>query len=70
MKVQIDSQRCRGHARCLTIAPEAFDFLDTEDRSIVVEEAVDRTDIALLREAERECPERAITVEPGSGEEV
>ena len=63
MKVQVDAQRCRGHARCLTLAPEAFVFLDLEDRAEADQEAANHVDVALLLEAERECPERAITVE-------
>jgi ferredoxin len=63
MKVHVDPQRCRGHARCVALAPEAFRFLDLEDRAEADQGAVDQVDIALLLEAEQECPERAITVE-------
>ena len=63
MKVQIDQLRCRGHARCLDIAPEAFDFIDEEDRAFVVADGVSRTNIDALREAQEECPEQAISVE-------
>jgi ferredoxin len=63
VKVQVDAGRCRGHARCVTLAPEVFHFLDLDDRSVVDEDAVDHVAVALLLEAEQECPERAITVE-------
>ncbi|MDT5343481.1 MAG: ferredoxin [Mycobacterium sp.] len=63
MKVNVDPQRCRGHARCIALAPEAFHFLDLEDRAEADQDAVNRADVALLLEAEQECPERAITVE-------
>ncbi|CAN5691217.1 N/A [soil metagenome] len=63
MKVQIDPARCRGHARCVILAPEVFHFLDLDDRAAVDGDAVNRADIALLLEAEQECPERAITVD-------
>ncbi|RAV02811.1 ferredoxin [Mycolicibacter senuensis] len=63
MRVHVDPERCRGHARCLTIAPDVFDFLDLEDRAVVREGAVSGADPAVLREAERECPEQAISVE-------
>ena len=63
MKVQIDPLRCRGHARCLDIAPDAFDFIDEEDRAIVVDDGVRRTNIGALLEAQEECPEQAISVE-------
>lgn len=64
VRVQVDPGRCRGHARCLMLAPEAFHFLDLDDRAAVDDEAVEHVDIALLLEAEQECPERAITVDP------
>lgn len=63
MKVQIDQQRCHGHARCLDIAPDAFDFIDEEDRAIVVDDGVRRTTSELLLEARDECPELAISVD-------
>jgi ferredoxin len=63
MKVQIDQQRCRGHARCLDIAPDAFDFIDEEDRAIVVADGVLRTSVEDLMDAQLECPEQAIHVE-------
>jgi ferredoxin len=69
MKVRIDSQRCRGHARCLTIAPDAFDFLDEADKAIVIPEGLCRTDPVLLIKAEEECPERAILIESNGGRE-
>ena len=69
MKVRIDPQRCRGHARCLTIAPDAFDFLDEEDQAIVISEGLGRTDPVLLLKAEAECPERAILIDSDGGEE-
>jgi ferredoxin len=62
MKVSIDPSRCRGHALCIGIAPDAFEFLDLEDRSVVRPDA-DRVPVERLLAAERECPERALTVE-------
>ena len=63
MKVHVDPERCRGHARCIAVAPEAFHFLDIEDRAEADQQAVNQVDAALLLEAEQECPERAITVD-------
>src|SRR5277367_5112974 len=64
MKVQSDRKRCRGHARCLDTAPDAFDFIDEEDRAIVVDDGVGRSSVADLLDAQLECPEQAISVEP------
>jgi ferredoxin len=68
MKVSIDPTRCRGHALCLTIAPEAFEFIALEDRSTVKPgaESIGPADAVLAKAvlaAARECPEQAIVVE-------
>jgi ferredoxin len=63
MKVWVDPDRCRGHALCLTHAPDAFEFIDLEDRSVVIEGAVDTVPLAVFEVAARECPERAIIIE-------
>jgi ferredoxin len=62
VKVSIDPTRCRGHALCLGIAPDAFEFLDLEDRS-VVRTGAEHVPVDVLLTAARECPERATTVE-------
>lgn len=63
MKVWVDPERCRGHALCLTHAPDAFEFIDLEDRSQVIAGAVDTVPLATFQAAARECPERAIIIE-------
>jgi ferredoxin len=56
---------CRGHALCLTHAPEAFEFIDLEDRSQVISGAVETVPLEAFQAAARECPERAIKIELG-----
>ena len=63
MKVWVDADRCRGHALCLTHAPEAFEFIDLEDRSIVIDGTVDRVALEVFQTAAKNCPERAIIIE-------
>lgn len=63
MKVWVDPSRCRGHALCLTHAPEAFEFIDLEDRSVVIEGATDRVALEVFQTAAKNCPERAIIIE-------
>ena len=63
MKVWVDPSKCRGHALCLTYAPGAFEFLDMEDRSQVVEGAQSTIPAEIFLAAARECPEQAIVVE-------
>jgi ferredoxin len=59
--VYVDPARCRGHARCLAVAPDAFDYDESVDKAVVLPEAVD-TDPDLLELAVRSCPERAISM--------
>lgn len=63
MRVEVDPQRCRGHARCLTIAPNAFEFLDLEERAVTSQNGIALEDEDLIRRAEQECPERAIKID-------
>ncbi|MGD1349056.1 ferredoxin [Mycobacterium seoulense] len=63
MRVAVNPQRCRGHARCLTIAPNAFEFLDLEDRAVASQNGIALEDKDLIRRAEQECPERAIKID-------
>jgi len=63
MNVHVDHSKCRGHALCISRAPEAFDFLDLDDRAIVKAGALGTVDIEVFRTAARECPERAIIIE-------
>lgn len=62
MKVRVDPQRCQGHNRCYSLAPELFDVDDYGQASargdgIVPAELVDKA-----RLAEANCPEFAIEV--------
>lgn len=60
--VHVDPTRCQGHARCIALAPEWFDF-DDEGYAFVPE---DRNTFAELpdgvRVAAANCPERAILI--------
>lgn len=68
MRVYVDPDRCRGHARCLSIAPEAFEFVDTEDHAVAVPGAERLVDRAVLEEAVAECPEQAIVIYDETGD--
>jgi ferredoxin len=48
---------------CLTLAPDAFEFVDLDDRSVVKEGADTAASVEDVLAAARECPEQAITVE-------
>ena len=68
MRVQIDPSRCRGHALCVGRAPDAFDFLDLEDRAVVRDGAQGVVPDDVFLAAARECPERAIIIESEDGQ--
>jgi ferredoxin len=61
MKVAVDSAKCEGHARCWEICPEVFE-LDNEGHSVISNPDVPAGLEDKVREAEANCPERAITV--------
>ena len=61
MRVSVDADRCQGHARCWDICPEVFD-LDDEGHALVTSSDVPTNLEDEVREAVRNCPERAITV--------
>lgn len=61
LPVQVDLERCVGHARCMAVAPDAFDYNEETDQAVVLPEAAD-ADADQLELAVRSCPERAITL--------
>ena len=61
MRVEVDEDRCQGHARCWAICPEVFD-LDDEGHAVVVQADVPMDLQVKAREAADNCPELAITV--------
>ncbi|SEP10794.1 ferredoxin [Trujillonella endophytica] len=61
MKVDVDPERCQGHARCWEICPEVFG-LDEEGHGHVLVDVVPPGLEAAATEAAENCPERAILV--------
>lgn len=62
VRVAVDPDLCIGSAECVRIAPDAFRI----DEARGVSEPTDlaaTADAALLAEAERSCPTRAISLE-------
>jgi ferredoxin len=61
VKVAVDDDRCRGHAVCWGLCPEVFTL--TDDGYSVVQVSVVPPELEdLVRKAEAQCPEHAITV--------
>ena len=61
MQASVDPDRCQGHARCWDICPEVFS-LDEQGYSQVAVDEIPPELGAKAREAEANCPERAITI--------
>lgn len=60
-RVAVDAARCEGHGRCYTLAPDIFDA-DEVGHAVVLVENVSGDLEAQAVDAERNCPEAAITL--------
>ncbi|BBZ43541.1 ferredoxin [Mycobacterium parmense] len=61
IRVSVDDERCTGHGRCYTLAPDVFDA-DEVGHSVVRVTGVSGDLEAQAVTAEQNCPERAITL--------
>jgi ferredoxin len=61
MKIVIDQDKCRGHARCNALAPDLFE-LDDLGYVAIAELGVPEGSEQAARDGARGCPERAITI--------
>jgi ferredoxin len=57
-RVCVDADRCEGHGRCYTLAPDVFDV----GHAVVLVENVSGDLEAQAADAEKNCPEGAITL--------
>ena len=62
MKIVLDIDRCTGHGRCYTMAPDLF---DCDDRGYSVQLTTDVTEAteAQARLAVESCPENCLSLE-------
>jgi ferredoxin len=60
-RVCVDADRCEGHGRCYTLAPDVFDA-DEVGHAVVLVENVSGDLEPQAIEAEKNCPEAAITL--------
>jgi ferredoxin len=62
MRVIVDSARCVGHARCLALAPDLFEWDEETDRART-REGADLADFGDLGQSAIDgCPEGAISL--------
>ena len=61
MKVSVDLERCTGHGRCYSLAPDVFES-DDEGHSAVIATEVPPELEAQARLGVENCPEQAISL--------
>ena len=62
MKMHLDSEKCQGHGRCYSLAPDLFDCDDLGTAIVVVAGELDDEQLAKAQLAAGNCPEFAITI--------
>jgi ferredoxin len=62
VKIVLDADRCTGHGRCYSLAPELFDS-DDDGHSVVIASEVPAGLEAQARLAVDNCPETCISLE-------
>lgn len=60
-RVSVDADKCTGHGRCYTLAPDVFDADEAGHCLILVDEVSGERETQAVT-AERNCPESAITL--------
>ncbi len=62
MRILLDTDRCTGHGRCYSLAPDLFDCDDRGYGTVIAPEVPAGLE-AQARTAVANCPERAISLE-------
>ncbi len=62
MRVVVDLNRCEANAICMGLAPQVFE-LDDDDELHLLEERPDPSLHDQVREAVRQCPRQAISID-------
>lgn len=62
MRVHLDSEKCQGHNRCYSLAPEIFDVDDLGQAVLLIDGDIPEELHAKARLAVANCPEYAITI--------
>ena len=63
MRVMIDAERCQGHGRCFTIAPDLFDSDELGSGVVIGDGAVAEGAEHRAQLAVANCPEGAVSIE-------
>ena len=62
MKVKVDGTYCQGHTLCAMAAPQVFQLDDEDGHASAISEDVAPELEGSAREAQRSCPEQAISI--------
>ncbi|HTQ19905.1 ferredoxin [Mycobacterium sp.] len=62
MRIEVDWGLCESNGVCMGIIPEVF-HLDDEDMLHILQPEVTPENEALIRDAVRQCPRQAISIE-------
>ena len=62
MRIRLDTERCQGHGRCYTLAPDLFDS-DDLGHCVLLVETVPPGSEDDARNGVDNCPEQALSLE-------
>ncbi len=62
MKINLDTEKCQGHGRCYSLAPELFDCDDLGTAVLLVDGELNEDQLAKAKLAAGNCPEFAIEI--------
>jgi ferredoxin len=62
MKIHLDTEKCQGHGRCYSLAPDLFDCDDLGSAVVIVTGELNDEQLAKAKLAAGNCPEFAITI--------
>ena len=63
MRIKVDPTRCQGHTLCAMAAPEVFELSDFDGHASVITDPVPAGLMSRVRDAQKSCPEQAISEE-------
>ncbi len=62
MKIVLTSEKCQGHGRCYSLAPDLFDADDLGNAVVLVTGDLDADQLERATLAAKNCPEYAIEI--------
>jgi ferredoxin len=63
MQARIDTDKCTGHGRCYTLAPEVFGEDDEGNGTVILPGPLGEEQLKAAQLAEANCPESAVIIE-------